>query len=83
MESAPLFDIGLILTAVSVLVGVILGVIGFLENRKFQRRNLTVSLISNFMLNGDLSAADFFMTLRSTSPSVLPMAKCLTRSTII
>lgn len=62
MDNAPLLDIGLILTASSVAVGLVLGVIGFVENRRFQRRNLTVSLISNFMLNSDLSAADFFMT---------------------
>lgn len=51
-----------LLTASSVFVAVILGVVGFVENRRAQRRSYTVSLVSNFMLSGQLARSDFQMT---------------------
>lgn len=50
------------LTLTSIAVGMLLGVIGFLENRRAQRKSHTIQLVSSFMLNSCLSESDFRMT---------------------
>ena len=51
-----------ILTFLSVLVAIIFGVIGFLQNRSAQKKSYTVSLLENFSTNETLAASGFIMT---------------------
>lgn len=51
-------NIGNILLALSVLVAIVFGVLGWASNRKSQLRTHTINLIANLSLNADLASAD-------------------------
>lgn len=72
-------NIGNILLALSVLVAIIFGALGWWSNRKSQLRAHTVNLIGNLSLNPDLAAADAIVAKfvrEETTVSARVIVKC-------